>query len=81
MELEELYEMGYAERANIKTPAGGDYSDAHFFDDEWHYTEKEKARHVIIREYSTDGKLLKETFMNKTVQPNEKVNCEKLIEV
>ncbi|NLV90235.1 MAG: hypothetical protein GX032_02060 [Tenericutes bacterium] len=53
------------ERINKKTPSGGDYSEAHFFDNDWKYTTKDQAQNIVIRECNNDGTLLRETYMHK----------------
>ena len=67
MESNDLEKKGFMEKLIMKTPNGGDYSEAHFFDENWEYTTKDKAEHMIIRELKMDGTLLYETFMNRTL--------------
>ena len=50
------------ERINEKTPYGGDYSEAFFFDEDGNTTDKDNAVSFIIRECLNDGTLLAETF-------------------
>ncbi len=72
-DINKLNETITYERINLKTPSGGDYYEAHFFDNEWKYTTKDKTVNVIIRECKEDGTLVKETFMhrnNKEVDKN-----------
>lgn len=49
----ELIHMGYVERSLMKTPSGGDYSEAHYFDENWNYTTKDVAMHMVIKEFNS----------------------------
>lgn len=51
------------ERINEKTPSGGDYSEAYYFDSENKPTDdKDSAHKVIIRECMKNGDLVRETI-------------------
>lgn len=45
-----------------KTPAGGDYSIAYFFDEDGKPAEKAGASNIRICEFKDDGTLIKETL-------------------
>ena len=49
-------------RKKGKTPAGGDYSEIYFFDDEENIVDESVATRCIIRECLKDGTLVQETF-------------------
>ncbi len=65
MNSNNLEESGCIQRIYGMTPAGGDYSEAHFFDSDDRYTTKDKAVRIIIRECKRDGELIKETYLAK----------------
>lgn len=50
------------ERKYHKTPAGGDYSEIHYLDDNQNEVEPEYATHGMILEFKMDGTRLKETY-------------------
>ena len=56
-----LLNNGTVERVYGKTPNGGDYAEAHYFDDNFKYVVKENAVNIIIRECKEDGTLIMET--------------------
>lgn len=72
MNINELEKNKFVEKLVIKTPNGGDYSEAHFFDENWEYTTKDKAVHMIIKELKLDGSLIYETFMDRIISEPEK---------
>lgn len=49
------------ERIDGTTPAGGDYSEVYYFDDNENAVDKSKATHVIVRECMKDGTLIRTT--------------------
>jgi hypothetical protein len=51
-------------RDNNPTPAGGDYSELHFFDDKGNPVDEKFASKGIIRECLEDGTLLQETYID-----------------
>lgn len=57
--------MASYERTDEKTPAGGDYSEIYYLDSNGNLTEAEKATELIIRECTSDGTLIKETYGKK----------------
>ena len=58
-----MIEKGYIETQRHKTPAGGDYSEAHFLDKNHNYTSKATAEIMVIKEFKDDGTMINETFM------------------
>lgn len=61
--IDELLSNGSVERSFIKTPAGGDYSEAHFFDKDWNYTFKNSAVYMVIKEFNNNKEVINETVM------------------
>lgn len=55
----------YFERINEKTPNGGSYSIAYFYDGDRNPCEKNKAHIVHIHEYDNDGNIINETFLHR----------------
>jgi hypothetical protein len=55
----------YYEKVVGKTPSGGDYSEAHYFDDNRKYVHKSKATSIIIRECKANGDIIIEHYMIK----------------
>ena len=51
-------------RVNEPTPAGGDYSELHFFDDKGNSVDEKFASKGIIRECLSDGTIVNETFID-----------------
>ena len=49
-------------RINGKTPNGGDYSEAYYFDKNRNLVEPEKAADIMINEYKRDGTLIGTTY-------------------
>lgn len=74
MNKQKLQELGFMERLSIKTPSGGDASEAYFFDENWNYTTKENAVHIIIQEYK-DGIMINENFLEKNVSTQTPTKC------
>ena len=70
MNIEELLHKGCVERSMMKTPMGGDYSEAHFFDENWNYINKNAAVHMIIKEFDSKGKVINEITMSKNTSSN-----------
>lgn len=66
MDKNDLEKNRFMEILIMKTPNGGDYSESYFFDENWKYTTKENAQHIIIKEYKNNGELIMETFMDKS---------------
>ena len=44
------------------TPSGGDYSEIYYFDSKLNNVDEKIASKCIIREFKSDGTLVKETF-------------------
>ena len=67
MSTQELINKKFVERSMMKTPSGGDYSEAHFFDENWNYTTKDKAMYMVVKEFNVMGKVINELVMSKSV--------------
>ena len=50
-------------RDNTPTPAGGDYSELYFFDDNGNSVDEKFATKGILRECLSDGTLVQEIFV------------------
>ena len=50
-------------RIDKKTPNGGDYSQAHYLNDDYEYVPKEEATILMIRQCMADGRLVWQTKM------------------
>lgn len=72
MNINELEKNKFVEKLIMRTPNGGDYSEAHFFDENWRYTIKDKAAHMIIKEFKLDGSLICETFLDRVISESVK---------
>lgn len=57
------------ERINKKTPSGGDYSIAFFYNDKGEDVPKDKAAKVIIREMKSSGEIINDIFA--VIDPDE----------
>ena len=64
MNKQKLQELGFMETLFIETPSGGDASEAYFFNENWEYTTKENAIHIIIQELK-NGIIINETYLDK----------------
>lgn len=67
LSLAELIHKGYVERSLMKTPNGGDYSEAHYFDEDWNYTTKDVAVYMVIKEFNNLRDVINETIMERDV--------------
>ena len=56
----------------MKTPSGGEYSEAHFFDDKFNYTTKDKAVYMVIKEFNVMDEVINELVMSKNVNASMK---------
>ena len=69
------------ERIDAVTPAGGAYSEIHYFDKNDNPVEKNVASKAIIRECMSNGSLLCETFMDLTVSGKHEFSYENSYEI
>ena len=74
MNIEELLHKGYVERSMMKTPIGGEYSEAHFFDENWNYTTKNLAEHMVVKEFDSNGNVINEISMDRKSNDSSKKN-------
>ena len=59
---EPFFDPRFAERHDVKTPNGGDYSVAYFYDKDGLPCEKKKAKHMNIVEYKKNGERINEFY-------------------
>ena len=71
LSLAELIHKGYVERSLMKTPNGGDYSEAHYFDEDWNYTTKDVAMHMVIKEFNSMREVINEIIMDRDVSASK----------
>ena len=67
LSIGELINKGYVERSFMATPNGGDYSEAHFFDEKWNYTTKDVAMHMVIKEFNSMHEVINVINMERDV--------------
>ena len=65
LSIGELIHNGYVERSLMETPSGGDYSEAHYFDENWNYTTKDLAMHMVIKEFDSMHEVINEIVMDR----------------
>ena len=65
LSLAELIHKGYVERSLMATPNGGDYSEAHYFDENWNYTTKDDAVYMVIKEFNNMREVINEILMER----------------
>ena len=51
----------------MKTPSGGEYSEAHFFDENWNYTTKDKSMYMVIKEFNIMDEVINELIMSRDI--------------
>ena len=61
-EKEQVFDARFCEREEGKTPNGGDYSVAYYYDEDGNPCKKNKAASIHIVEYSKDGCRINETY-------------------
>lgn len=71
LSLAELIHKGYVERSLMATPSGGDYSEAHYFDENWNYTTKDVAMHMVIKEFNSMREVINEIIMDRDVSASK----------
>lgn len=72
MSTRELINKNFVERSLMKTPSGGEYSEAHFFDENWNYTTKDKSMYMVIKEFNIMDEVINELIMSSDVNSSMK---------